>query len=215
MLLEEAKIIIPARRNSKGLPFKNRRLISKTIEKIPNELLKNVIISTDDEEIKNKFPHIKIHHRSEEVSLDTSSTKQTLLECCKDFKSEDLIICLYTTYPERTWKDILSSFQFFQENKCLSLLCKKEVETSPFLMMFEEKDNKGRQVIKHNLYRRQDYPKCFEISHFIIIFYKKELDKLNENLYNEDTLFFPIYKCIDVDTYQDLEIYNEKNKSNS
>jgi CMP-N-acetylneuraminic acid synthetase len=214
MLLEQVKIVIPARRNSKGLPFKNRSLISKVINEIPEEIMRNVTISTDDEEIKSKFSHIKIHHRSEEVSLDTSSTKETLVECCADFNPEDLIVCLYTTYPERTWESVLSSIDFFRSNNCKSLLCKKEPEVSPFLMMFEQEGNRGRQIIKHNLYRRQDYPKCFEISHFIIIFLKKELDKLNNNLYNEDTLFFPIDECIDVDTKEDLEKYNEKNKNN-
>ena len=31
------KIVIPARRNSKGLPFKNRQLFRHTVDKIPNK----------------------------------------------------------------------------------------------------------------------------------------------------------------------------------
>ena len=71
-----------------------------------------------------------------------------------------------------------------------------------------------KQVIQHNFYRRQDYPKCFEISHFISIFSKKELKHLNNNLYNKETIFMPIQNFIDVDTSKDLEKFNE-NKNNS
>jgi CMP-N-acetylneuraminic acid synthetase len=72
----------------------------------------------------------------------------------------------------------------------------------------------GKQVIKHNLYRRQDYPECFEISHYISIFNKNIIHNLNNNLYNKDTVYFSIDETIDVDTEKDLKNYNEKNKNN-
>ena len=46
------KIVIPARRNSKGLPFKNRQLFRHTVDKIPNKFLKDIIVTTDDEVIR-------------------------------------------------------------------------------------------------------------------------------------------------------------------
>ena len=121
---------------------------------------------------------------------------------------------IYNTYPERTWEDIQRAVKFFEERDAASMLCKKEVSISPFLMMYDKGDH-GEQVISHNLYRRQDYPKCFEISHFVSIFSKKELVNLNNNLYNKNTVFLKIDNPIDIDTKEDLEKYNEKNKSNS
>ena len=45
------KFIIPARKDSKGLPGKNRILLQHTIEQIPKELEGDVIVTTDDEHI--------------------------------------------------------------------------------------------------------------------------------------------------------------------
>ena len=206
------QIIIPARKGSKGLPFKNRILIENTINSIPKSMLDNVVIATDDEFIMKKYSNFKILERDPSNCLDNSSIKSVMEEVVRKSEFEKFII-LYTTYPERKDTDILKVINFFEKTGAKSLLCKKEVKTSPYLMMFEE-GNKGSQIICHDLYRRQDYLKCFEISHFVCIFSKKELDNLNNNMYNKDTVFFKIENPIDVDTYEDLEKYNEKNKNN-
>jgi CMP-N-acetylneuraminic acid synthetase len=71
--------------------------------------------------------------------------------------------------------------------------------------MFEGKNYTGNQLVEHNLYRRQDYPKVFEISHFISIFEIGELFNLNDNLYNKNTIYYPVGDVVDVDTNKDLE----------
>ena len=213
-MLDNYTIVIPARRGSKGVPFKNRKLIGQTLSIIPIELRDNILISTNDEEIVKRFENeFRIFIRNEDNCRDSSSTKSAMLEIAKEVETENIIM-LYNTYPERTWEDIQRAIKFFEEKNAASLLCKKEPSTSPFLMMYDKGDL-GEQVISHNLYRRQDYPKCFEISHFVSIFSKKELDNLNDNLYNKDTVFLKIDNPIDIDTKEDLEKYNEKNKSNS
>lgn len=212
------KIIIPARRNSKGLPFKNRKLLDFTLNKIPQVFLKNVSISTDDEEIIQRVsishPDISILEREEFLAQDSTSTKDVLIDALAKLKAhpEETVVMLYLTYPERTWQDIEFALSFFYLTNSKSLLCKKEIETHPYLMMYQD-GVKGKQIVKHDLYRRQDYPTCFEISHFISIFKVYELEHLNKNLYNEDTVYFPIGKVIDVDYLKDLENYNGKNNS--
>ena len=49
----------------------------------------------------------------------------------------DNIIMLYLTYPERTYEDIKRAIKFYESNHAYSLLCKKKISTSPFLMMYE------------------------------------------------------------------------------
>ena len=71
--------------------------------------------------------------------------------------------------------------------------------------MFDLDNNKGSQLVKHNLYRRQDYPAVFEISHYVCIFNVNELTNLNNNLYNDETFFFKIDDVVDVDTKTDLD----------
>lgn len=210
--LDKYSIVIPARKGSKGIPHKNRKLMGYTLEIIPDSLKNNVIIATDDEFIMDKYRDYNIFKRSDKVSMDHSSTKSLFLEMRDHIKTPNIIM-LYLTYPERSIEHVLNAVEFYEKNKATSLLCSKKPKTSPFLMMYKDGIN-GRQIIQHNLYRRQDYPICFEISHFISIFKTKEVDNLNNNMYNKDTIFFPVDDFIDIDTTKDLESFNEKNKNN-
>ncbi len=211
--MKKTTILIPARRNSKGLPFKNRKLFHFTLNSIPETYLDNVLVSTDDEWIIQECENnnIKYHIRKSETSGDLASTKFVIEEMIEQLRER--VIMLYLTYPERTWKNVLDCLSFYEENNGRSLLCKKQLKTSPFLMMYDY-GIKGKQIIEHDLYRRQDYPECFEISHFISIFSKKELKNLNNNLYNKDTIFYSINDVVDIDLIQDLDEYNKKNKNN-
>jgi CMP-N-acetylneuraminic acid synthetase len=112
------------------------------------------------------------------------------------------------TYPQRTWEDISKAHQWYIENSnelpLYSMLCKQEVKSNPFLCLFDEDGHFGSQVINHDLYRRQDYPPTFELSHYIAFFKSGNLPELNNNIYNRYTLFYPIDRVIDVDTQNDL-----------
>ena len=64
---------------------------------------------------------------------------------------------------------------------------------------------KGKQLTPHDLYRRQDYPKCFRFCHMVCIFDANELKNLNKNLYNEDTIYYNIEHALDIDSGEDLK----------
>jgi len=212
------KIVIPARRGSKGVPFKNRILLEHTLNIIPDSLRGDVIISTDDDFIIEKAKEYKVKavRRSDKLSSDEASVKDVLINLIKNenISCQQTIIMLYLTYPERTWEEVESILSFFNDNDAKSVLCKKEVKTHPHMCMFEAADGlRGEQVVRHNLYRRQDYPKCFEISHYMCAIKASEVNNLNKNLYNEDTFFYQIEDKIDIDYKKDLEAYNDKNNS--
>lgn len=207
------RIVIPARKNSKGLPFKNRKLFKYTADIIPDDMKHKTYIVTDDEEIKLMAIEygFKAIHRPYEISTDEISTK-TVIKYALNYlnvKSETIIM-LYLTYPERTWNDVNRAMSIFKHNDIESLLCKKQLDTSPFLMLKSEPGNRGSQLFHHDLYRRQDYPDCFEISHFISMFNSDEIDKLNNNLYNSNTYFMKISKdVIDVDYEKNIQDLDE------
>jgi len=207
------KIIIPARKGSKGLPGKNAILIKHTLSTIPNYVKDNVIITTNDGKVIDQSVGYKILLRNAKLSGDEISTKDVLLDVIQKYNivDEEIIMMLYLTYPERTWTDIEAALNFFIDNDAKSLLCRVNPKSHPYLCMFSEDDNKGSQIVEHNLYRRQDYPECFELSHFICIFRANELEKLNKNLYNKDTIFYKIERPVDVDTKEDLKRYYDKN----
>jgi len=194
--------IIPARKGSKGFPGKNIKLFHHTYGIIPKSLLNNVIVTSDDDEILKMSHGCKKIKRSEWLSNDTASTKLVMCDVVDNFglKDDDIIIMLYLTYPQRKWSDINKAFELFLSSESDSLLCKKDIKTHPYLCI----DSKGQQIIEHDLYRRQDYPACYEISHFISMFKVGELGNLNNNLYNEKTYFHYIPDVVDIDYEKDL-----------
>ena len=204
--------IIPARKGSKGLPFKNRKLFDFTASIIPSSEQKNTIVTTDDEYIIDlaRNYNFNIHERSENVSLDTSSTKELLLEVAEDFQMNfnDEIVMLYLTYPQRSFESVREIYKFYKENEATTLLCKEEVKNHPHMCYYELSDNKGMRVINHDLWRRQDYPKCFFVSYFIAIMKVRYLKLVNKNLHHPQTLFYPLREgSIDIDTQEDLDAF--------
>ncbi len=207
--------IIPARRDSKGLPFKNRKLLDYTINNIPIELHEKTIVTTNDEKIIEKLSatNINVLRRDEQLCLDDISIKDVMLDVVKKFqmKSNDTIVMLYLTSPGRKFSDIEKILHYYYERKIKTLTCCVEPKTHPYLVLFKKENQKGEQVVKHDLYRRQDYPECFEIRHFVCIFQVDEIQKLNSNMYNESTIFYKIDSDIDVDHENDLKEFLKSN----
>ena len=207
--------IIPARRDSKGLPFKNRKLLDYTINNIPIELHEKTIVTTNDEKIIEKLSatNINVLRRDEQLCLDDISIKDVMLDVVKKFqmKSNDTIVMLYLTSPDRKFSNIKKILDYYYERKIKTLTCCVEPKTHPYLVLFKKENQKGEQVIKHDLYRRQDYPECFEIRHFVCIFQVDEIQKLNSNMYNESTIFYKIDNDVDVNYENDLREFLKSN----
>ncbi len=206
--------VIPARKGSKGFPDKNR-LLFDIIAKTLKSVYKDVIVTTDDEFLIDRAYdyEFKVRIRPKEFAQDNTAIKTVYHDVINYFemKPEDIIVGLYLTYPERTWNDICDGLNFFYTNKAKSMLCKKEWQgVHPCLCMWDMGKNKGKQLFYHTYYRRQDYPTVFEISHFLAIFRVEEFSKLNNQLYNDDTIFMPIYNKIDVDYFRDYEQFQQK-----
>jgi CMP-N,N'-diacetyllegionaminic acid synthase len=207
--------IIPAREGSKGFPHKNRKLIRYSIHAargIFND--SDIYVTTDDEVIKSNYytKCTNIIDRPAELAKDETSMKDVLLHAVREIKPSDdtLLVVLYPTYPDRTSADIQNAIDFFNQESAESLLCRKKYTgVHPCLLMYPAFGSCGEQVIDHNLYRRQDYPEVFQISHFIIIMRVNELQFLNKNLYNNETVFYNVGDVIDVDTEDDYKKFNE------
>lgn len=210
------KIIIPARAGSKGWPRKNVSLFDYTAGIVPQQYKKLVTVTTDDPQIcgLSETYKFKIHQRSHELAEDHTDTKSTLVDALKNnsLKKDDIIIMLYLTYPGRQWGDVESMYNTFVSNQYKSMLCKQPVKTHPYLVMYEKPDMCGELVVDHKMYQRQQYPECFEISHYICMFRYGELKKLNKNMYNTDTRFYNIDRCIDVDSETDFNLFKSQHE---
>ena len=217
MYLKSANIffVIPARRDSKGFPFKNRKLLDYTINEIPIELHEKTIVTTNDEKIIKKLSSTSINvlKRDEKLCLDDVNVRNVMMDVADkfDMNPNDTIVMLYLTSPDRKFSDIKKILGYYDERKIRTLTCCVEPKTHPYLCLYKKESEKGEQIVKHDLYRRQDYPECFEVRHFICIFQVGEIQKLNKNMYNENTVFYKIDNDMDVDYENDLQEFIKSN----
>ena len=217
MYLKSANIffVIPARRDSKGFPFKNRKLLDYTINEIPIELHEKTIVTTNDEKIIKKLSSTSINvlKRDEKLCLDDVNIRDVMMDVADkfDMNPNDTIVMLYLTSPDRKFSDIKKILGYYDKRKIRTLTCCVEPKTHPYLCLYKKEGEKGEQIVKHDLYRRQDYPECFEVRHFICIFQVGEIQKLNKNMYNENTVFYKIDNDMDVDYENDLKEFIKSN----
>ena len=185
-------------------------MIDITLNKI-QKWKSNIIITTDDEFIIENYKDYKILKRSEDLSNDTASVKDVLVDVIEtlEIDNEDIIL-LYLTYPERTLEDIEKIYKFYVDNHLTSLLCKKQVKTHPYMCLEELENGRGKLVVPHDFYRRQDYPRCFEFSHFVCIFNSDKIYELNDLIMHNQSYFYNIEDKIDIDEEEDLEQWQMK-----
>ena len=209
--MKDVVFLIPARRNSKGFKFKNRKLLDFTLNIIPDEYLSKVYISTDDEELKRRSidKGINVVHRPDEIAQDKTSMKEVLQHFVNEKKLEDDVdvVVLYLTYPQRTWEDIRTIYDFYVKQDTKSVVCALELIDHPYLCFYEKDDLKGEMVIDHDLYRRQDYPKCFRSSMFVSCYKPSVVSELHNNMFEKDTKFYALdSKKVDVDFEEDFKL---------
>ena len=208
--------VIPAREGSKGFPHKNRHLFDYTAKQIPDSLRSRTIVTTDDEQLISRadeygFSALK---RTSELSTDDTSMKFVIKDVIEKFNiaPEDDVVTLYLTYPQRTFSQIQEIYDFYSNMGVGSLLCRKHVDNHPYMCYYILDNCRGSKVVNHDLYRRQEYPDCFEVCHYVVITKSKILSSLDNNLFHEDTIFYPLNGedlIIDVDYLNDFENFKK------
>lgn len=214
--------LIPARSKSKGLKLKNiyplrdKPLIAHTIATIETSNITDYYCSTDSDgiaKIAEEFD-CKVIKRPSKLATDNAN----MLSVVKHFKDYlisrsiefDAIQILYPTYPLRTSQLVNDSITEYKKNSEKVLIGLHEVDTHPYLCY---KLTNGKIISYLNIdankyYRRQDYPEMFELCHAICIIPKKEINNINNQLYNENTKGFIIQnkkETINIDTIEDLK----------
>ncbi|MET0945424.1 MAG: acylneuraminate cytidylyltransferase [Flavobacterium sp.] len=128
--------IIPLRKNSKGIPGKNKKkmlgrpLFSWALTAAIFSELDEVYIFSDDEDIINYVnreyfwsPKVKALLRNEENASDTASTESVLLEFAESVQNDFDILCLLqATSPMTTAQDINAALNEIIVNKKASAL---------------------------------------------------------------------------------------------
>ena len=208
--------VIPARKGSKGLKFKNRRLVPIALNQVPDNEKNSIIVSTDDEAIMElcREKNILFRDRPSHLASDEASLKDVILDTVEYLKMdpEDTVVILFPTFPQRTFDDIKETLDFFNKNNLKSCTGKRVIEDNhPYLCFEKHGDILGRKVVDHLFYRRQDYPDCFGLCHLVCISKASEVSKLDDLLVNEETGYkWCREDLIDVDYEEDFLKYAGK-----
>tara|TARA_B100001057_G_scaffold330542_1_gene330853 strand:+ start:16793 stop:17452 length:660 start_codon:yes stop_codon:yes gene_type:complete len=209
--------IIPARKNSKGLKFKNRLLFDYTkkfLKKI-NWFEKIIIASDDDYFIsKCKNTEFTFYKRKKRNAQDNSSIKSLMQEINKklSFHKETILWLFYLTIPNKKLSEFKRLKLITNKKKFLSAISFITPKTHPYDCWIINK--KLEKFIKNDVYRRQDKIKLYEHHHYLCAFKVKELNKLNSELINSNTTPIILKKdIIEIDTEKDLKKFiKDKNK---
>ena len=213
--------VIPARKGSVGLPFKNRIFFDTTADFIDTlPWFDGAIVSTDDSVVKEKANArgYIVHNRPNRLAGSNIPIKAVF---------EDLIDSLKLSSEEILWLFYLPNLYHnrihFEEARALiekeqsgSLCSFIKAQSHPFYCWhFNEVDQTLEQYIPNNIYRRQDLPPAWMLYHYVCCFRINEISKLSEELVNSKTIPFFLddqiaAKLVDVDTPEDLERWDQK-----
>jgi len=131
--------VVPARKGSKRLPGKNRKLLKYTLNFIPKEKRNRLIVTSDDPHILQKteenYSEAKKIKRPKRLAEDETPIRPVLKNVANELNlnGEDELVLLYLTYPEREFSEVKKAIKFFENRKENSMLCKQPVKSHPYL----------------------------------------------------------------------------------
>jgi CMP-N-acetylneuraminic acid synthetase len=217
--------VVPARGGSKGLPGKNTRLlcgkplIAYSVEAaLGCEEIDGVWVNSDDPEAlrigKDLGAHV--YERPAEHADDTATMQSVIADFARHLKSlpdpPDAVMVLYPTHPLRTVSDVRDVYhQFCAEGGDRPVIGIKESKTHPYLFYTLDEHSRPKTfcgIDPNRFYRRQDYPKAYELTTFACVLPLDDVYTLNAQLQNDRTLaiFVDADKTVDIDTLADFEL---------
>lgn len=167
--------IIPARKNSKGLPGKNTKslqgkpLVQYSLETALELTSKeNICVTTDSEDVIKIAENLGIHVpflRPAELATDSAGSREVILHALNHYKQQgiqyDAVVLLQPTSPFRKSSDVLRMIEMFDEETDMVVSVKSSHE-NPYFSMFEENESGFLELVKRGSFaRRQDCPKVY------------------------------------------------------
>ena len=224
--MKDFTVIIPARRNSKSIPFKNRQkvngltLVEHTIKFSEEINAKRIILSTDDEFYLDNPKYSKfVLNRPPHLATDEAIISDVILQIIEVEKlEEEFILLLEPTSLPRYKHQLNQLFNGdFENSKARSLasFCKSPLIKEKIWTCHNDQLVPDPEIWK----RRQDYPDQFILTGHYFGFYGKDVKKYYPGLCDEKV--FPIMikdKFSDINTYAELNqlrcILNEEENNN-
>ncbi len=210
--------IIPARRDSKGIPGKNwkllnnKPLISYSIEVAQNcTEIDTICVTTNSEDVIQiaekmglKIPFT----RPESLSLDTTPSYDVLLHAIDYYENQnqhfDAILLLQPTSPFREAQFLTEAIALFTKTNCDMVVSVNETSFNPYYNLYNETNGFIHRSIKSNFTRRQDCPTTYLVNGSIYVISVSSLKK--QQLHEMEKVVkyvMPEAYSIDLDTLWD------------
>lgn len=214
--------IIPARKNSKGLKFKNRRKINN-VSLVNNALssalksreIKNIILTTDDNYLINnsvKSKKIMINKRPSRLAKDNTSALDVYLYCLEKYEkniNKKTSFCVFLpTAPFRNINHIDKAIKLFKKKKLNFLISVERTRPIEFTFKKDKKNfMKKIQGVNWSIKNRQKLQNCFQPNGNLYIFNYLKLKKL-KTFMTEKTYCYEMKKkySFDIDNKEDFEL---------
>jgi N-acylneuraminate cytidylyltransferase len=215
--------LICARGNSKGiknknlLKFKKTSLIGHAIKQArKSKYINKVIVSTDSKKIakeamKNKaeVPFL----RPANLAKDNSPEIDTWKHAINFYKSKekiDLFVSVPATAPLRIVSDLDNCIKRAINKKLDIVFTVSKASKNPFFNMLILKNKKLSLAIKprKQIFRRQEAPKCFDLTTVCYVFKPEYILRNKKNLYEgrTDYIEIPKNRAIDIDDMYDYNL---------
>lgn len=214
--------VVFARANSKGLKnknilkFKNTSLVEHAIKQAyQTRIIKKVFISSDSLKIINRakkqnaiVPFVRPKKLCADNSPEILSWKHFVKYLFKKKIKTDFVVCIPTTSPLRSIKDIKDCMHLANKGNYDVVICVAKSNHSPYFNLLKKEKNSFK-LLKYNkkIFRRQESPEFYNISTACYVFKPKYILSFN-NLFSGKTGFLEIPKirALDIDDKYDYKI---------
>jgi len=213
--------VIPARRDSKGIPGKNWKLLNNvplvgySIDLAKQSTaIEEICISTNSEKVieiaTNKYELSVPFVRPEELSLDTTSSHDVLIHAIEYYESKgnsyDAILLLQPTSPFRKVEFINECIELFEKSDCDMVVSVCETSLNPYYNLYNETDGFIHRSIQSNFTRRQDCPKTYLVNGSIYVISVNSIKKQPLHEMKKVVKYeMPEEFSLDLDTLNDWE----------
>ncbi len=222
--------IICARGNSKGIKNKNLLKFKKTslignaiIQSYKSKYIKRVIVSTDSKKIAKEakkhgaeVPFLRPSKLAKDNSPEIETWKH-LINFFKNKEKTDFYVSVPTTSPLRKVSDIDKCIKKAINNDLDIVFSISKSSKNPFFNIVTIKKNKLNLAVKTKkiITRRQEAPKCFDLTTVCYVFKPEYILKNKKNLYSGKTGYVEIPKnrALDIDDKFDYHLVKKLSKN--
>tara|TARA_B100000963_G_C22637713_1_gene678501 strand:+ start:5055 stop:5732 length:678 start_codon:yes stop_codon:yes gene_type:complete len=209
--------LIPARKNSKGVTKKNKRLLGgiplfahSVNFSTQSKLIDKTVINSDDEDIlnycKTNYKKVDLFRRSKNLAEDSTPMIDVLCDYLSNIDNNpEFITLLQPTSPLRSQEDLNSMYKIINENPnidCITSIQEVPQHLSPYLM-FHLNDDIMDPLFKEVPTRRQEVKTTFIRDGQIYIFRISSLLKNKKIITNQTYGYVSSIKGINIDSEED------------